>query len=95
MDGVHERTRELSISSRQNGNEIMVQVTDCGVGLRAPEAVFEPFYTTKPSGMGIGFAICRTITEAHDGRLWATPNSPQGTIFAFALPISTANSPQS
>ena len=95
MDGVHERTRELSISSRQSGNEVTVQVRDCGVGLSAPEAVFEPFYTTKPSGMGIGLAICRTITEAHDGRLWAMPNSPHGTTFTFALPISTVNSAQS
>jgi len=94
MDGVHERTRELSISSRQNGNEITVQVTDCGVGLRTPEVVFDPFYTTKPSGMGMGLAICRTITEAHDGRLWAIPNSPHGTTFAFALGISNpSNAP--
>jgi PAS domain S-box-containing protein len=92
MDDVHERTRELSISSRQMGDEITVHVTDCGVGLSAPEAVFDAFYTTKPNGMGMGLAICRTITEAHDGRLWAMPNAPHGTTFAFALRISAENS---
>jgi signal transduction histidine kinase len=49
--------------------------------------VFEPFFTTKPNGMGMGLAICRSIIQAHDGRLWAERNEPKGTRFVFTLPI--------
>lgn len=95
MDGIHDRIRELSVSSRQKGDEVTVQVTDCGVGLVEPDSVFEPFYTTKPNGMGMGLAICRTIVEAHDGRLWTIPAAPHGTTFAFALRAEPQPVPQS
>jgi signal transduction histidine kinase len=63
-------------------------VRDSGPGL-APESVdrlFESFYTTKPGGLGIGLSICRSIIEAHQGRLWATANTPRGAVFQFTLP---------
>jgi signal transduction histidine kinase len=72
---------------------VCVAVRDTGHGLR-PESLprlFEPFYTTKPDGMGMGLAICRSIIEAHGGRLWADANEPRGALFQFTLP-DAANS---
>jgi signal transduction histidine kinase len=66
----------------------MVAVQDSGPGL-APatvERLFEAFYTTKPGGLGLGLSICRSIIEAHGGRLWMTPNLPRGAIFHFTVP---------
>jgi signal transduction histidine kinase len=65
-------------------------VRDTGPGLH-PESLprlFEPFYTTKPDGMGMGLSICRSIIEAHGGRLWATACEPQGALYQFAIPIN-------
>jgi signal transduction histidine kinase len=65
-----------------------VAVGDSGQGIDPPnlERVFDAFYTTKPSGMGMGLSICRSIVEAHEGRLWAEANEPRGTVFRFTLP---------
>jgi signal transduction histidine kinase len=65
-----------------------VTVRDTGPGLdvKNSERVFEAFYTTKPSGMGMGLSICRSIIEAHGGRLWASANEPQGAMLQFRLP---------
>jgi signal transduction histidine kinase len=66
---------------------VMVTVRDWGPGLK-PESLnhlFDPFYSTKPSGLGMGLSICRSITEAHGGRLWATANTPRGAVFQFTL----------
>jgi signal transduction histidine kinase len=52
--------------------------------------VFDPYYTTKPHGMGMGLAICRSIVDAHSGRLWASPNEPCGAVFQFTLPLIQA-----
>jgi signal transduction histidine kinase len=63
-------------------------VRDTGLGLR-PESLprlFEPFYTTKPEGMGMGLSICRSIVEAHGGRLWASACEPRGALFQFTIP---------
>ena len=68
-------------------NTVRVEVRDVGPGLKAPERIFEPFFTTKENGMGMGLAICRSIIESHNGRLWAISNQPRGTILAFTLPI--------
>ena len=89
MSGASDGTRELLISSRKaNLGGVLVEVRDSGPGL-APETlehVFEAFYTTKPSGLGMGLSICRSIVEAHGGRLWASANLPRGASFQFALP---------
>ena len=89
MSGMSEGPRELLISTAKTDSEgVLVAVRDSGPGL-APESVdrlFESFYTTKPGGLGMGLSICRSIIEAHHGRLWATANTPHGAIFQFTLP---------
>jgi signal transduction histidine kinase len=67
---------------------VLVAVKDAGVGLDPPSLarLFEPFYTTKPEGMGLGLAIRRSIVEAHGGKLWATPNAGPGVTVYFTLP---------
>jgi signal transduction histidine kinase len=67
-------------------NQIEVAVIDHGHGLTDPERLFEPFFSTKSEGLGMGLNICRTIIESHHGRLWATSNPEGGTIFRFTLP---------
>jgi C4-dicarboxylate-specific signal transduction histidine kinase len=80
--------RELRISTESTKEEVRVAVRDTGSGLGADnlQLPFEPFYTTKPSGMGMGLSISRAIVEEHGGRLWAGENEPQGALFQFALP---------
>jgi PAS domain S-box-containing protein len=89
MSGSDEGSRELLISTEEDGaNRVRVAVRDTGPGL-TPESfahLFDAFYTTKPGGMGMGLSICRSIIEAHGGRMWATANVPQGAAFQFALP---------
>ena len=70
------------------GGGVLVAVRDSGPGLNPTNAerVFEPFYTTKPQGMGMGLAICRSIIEAHGGRMWASANEPRGAVFQFIMP---------
>jgi signal transduction histidine kinase len=79
----------VQISTAQDlSNGVLVVVRDSGPGLN-PEGLkrlFDPFYTTKPGGMGMGLAICRSIVEAHGGRVWAAANAPQGASFQFSLP---------
>jgi PAS domain S-box-containing protein len=81
--------RELLLSTKATGeNELLISVRDCGTGL-APELashVFQPFFTTKPMGMGLGLSISRRIIEGHGGRLWASPNPLHGVTFQFTLP---------
>jgi PAS domain S-box-containing protein len=86
--------RELLISTQQDGTEIVVAVRDTGPGIdpKQLERVFEAFYTTKPSGTGMGLSICRSIIDAHGGRLWAEPNEPRGAVFQFTLPGAEARS---
>jgi signal transduction histidine kinase len=89
MQSVTDRPRELVIRSRQDEtHRVLVSVTDCGVGISAENAdrLFNAFFTTKSGGMGMGLSICRSIMEAHDGRLWATANVPHGATFQFTLP---------
>jgi PAS domain S-box-containing protein len=88
MRDVGEDERELLISSRNEPDGVSVEVRDSGPGFApaALEGVFEAFYTTKPGGLGMGLSICRSIIEAHGGRLWASANLPRGASFQFALP---------
>src|SRR6267142_2813527 len=82
-------TRELAIKSQQAENEqVVVTVSDTGIGLPAQQAdqIFQPFFTTKSHGTGMGLSISRSIVESHGGRLWAADNSPRGASFHFALP---------
>jgi C4-dicarboxylate-specific signal transduction histidine kinase len=92
MRDVGEDERELFISTRNEPDGVSVEVRDSGPGFApaALERVFEAFYTTKPSGLGLGLSICRSIIEAHNGRLWASPNVPRGAIFGFIAPAHTA-----
>jgi PAS domain S-box-containing protein len=92
MRDISEGERELLISSRNEPDGVSVEVRDSGPGFApaALERVFEAFYSTKPSGVGLGLSICRSIIEAHNGRLWASPNVPRGAIFRFIAPAHPA-----
>jgi len=91
-----EGARVLCVRSETNdGGEAIVSVADTGTGLGGQdcERIFNPLFTTKPGGMGMGLSICRSIIEAHDGRLWVAPNKPAGTVFQFMLPPDGAGRP--
>lgn len=90
MEDVHDRPRELAIRSAADGEGAMlVSVADCGVGIheQAIDRLFTPFFTTKSGGMGMGLSICRSIVEAHGGRLSAAPNQSGGATFQITLPL--------
>jgi len=90
MDPVLDRPRKLFVRSRCQGRDsVLVEIRDCGVGLKDPDKVFDAFFTTKENGMGMGLAICRSIVEAHNGRLWAASGEGAGTTFSFTLPVHT------
>jgi signal transduction histidine kinase len=95
MSDIAEGERDLLISSRNEPDGVSVEVRDSGPGFdsAAVERVFEAFYTTKPGGLGLGLSICRSIIEAHNGRLWASPNVPRGAIFCFTAPAHPAAAP--
>ena len=80
--------RELLISTEQDHKGVLVAVRDSGPGIDPShlERVFDAFHTTKSSGMGMGLSICRSIIEAHGGRLWAEANEPRSSVFQFTLP---------
>jgi PAS domain S-box-containing protein len=91
MSTVDDRPRELLIrTERDEANHVRLSVKDSGVGFtpQTAEKTFEPFYTTKTDGMGIGLFISRSIIEAHQGRLWATPNDGPGATFSFVIPCT-------
>jgi PAS domain S-box-containing protein len=89
LSGVEDGARELRIiTGRTESDAVLVAVQDSGPGL-APamlEHLFEAFHTTKPRGLGLGLSICRSIIEAHGGRLWASANMPRGSVFQFTVP---------
>ena len=90
MVGAAREHRQLTIRSGRDGEDsVCVSVADCGAGIHPEklEQVFEPFYTTKPHGMGLGLAVCRTIISAHAGKLWVANNPGPGATFHFTLPV--------
>ena len=95
MSAVNEGARDLLVSTGQSrANGVLVAVRDSGPGIDPEhiERVFEAFYTTKSSGVGMGLSICRSIIDAHGGRLWADANEPRGAVFQFTLPNAQGNS---
>jgi len=94
MSTTVENLRALTIKSMLEAGNVMITVEDSGIGIDAKNAekIFEAFFTTKRTGMGMGLAICRSIIEAHDGRLWASPGNSHGTIFHVVLPTGAHNS---
>jgi signal transduction histidine kinase len=80
--------RQLNLVITDQSPIVEIAVIDRGHGLRDPERLFEPFYSTKSEGLGMGLNICRTIIESHHGRLWAEANPEGGTIFRFTLPCA-------
>jgi signal transduction histidine kinase len=95
MNGVEalsaaDHPRTLTITSRPSArDEVHICVADTGAGVDAVsmDRVFDSFFTTKATGMGMGLSICRSIIAAHGGRIWLEPNAPHGAIFQFTLPV--------
>jgi signal transduction histidine kinase len=89
-DSAHGQRRIQIRSGNDESGGVLVAVTDSGLGLDLARAdrLFDAFFTTKPEGMGMGLSICRSIIDAHGGRLWASPNLPNGTVFQFILPAA-------
>ncbi|WP_157784289.1 sensor histidine kinase, partial [Sinorhizobium fredii] len=94
MSDVDDGNRNLRITAGRDDDNVFVSVQDSGPGLTQVtlERVFEPFYTTKPTGLGVGLSICRSIIEAHKGGLWATNAAKGGAVFSFTVPITSATS---
>jgi PAS domain S-box-containing protein len=89
IEAMKDESGELSVTSkRTEKGELLISVSDSGIGLpgEEPERIFEAFFTTKPQGTGMGLSISRRIVESHGGRLWASPNTRRGTTFQFTLP---------
>jgi predicted ATPase/signal transduction histidine kinase len=91
MQSITDRPREIVIRSEQDdAQQVRVTVMDCGVGFASETAgqLFNTFFTTKSSGLGMGLSICRSIIELHRGRIWAVPNAPHGATIHFTLPLN-------
>jgi two-component system sensor kinase FixL len=88
MEHIEAEARELIVQTARDEAGVLVSVRDAGVGLDEHniDRIFDTFFTTKPGGLGMGLAICRSIVEAHGGRLWATANTDRGATFQFTLP---------
>jgi signal transduction histidine kinase len=91
MNTVDDRPRELLIRTERQDDHVRLSVKDAGVGFdpRRVDKLFEPFYSTKNDGMGVGLSVSRSIIENHQGRLWAVPNDGQGATFLFSVPCQT------
>jgi C4-dicarboxylate-specific signal transduction histidine kinase len=90
LEGAPDSARVVRIESQVlRGEAVLISIRDTGCGLDrgTAERMFEAFFTTKPSSMGLGLAICRSIIERHGGLLWATPNQKAGTTFRFTVPL--------
>jgi C4-dicarboxylate-specific signal transduction histidine kinase len=91
LSATEERLKSLAIRSRRDGDNLVVDVQDEGMGIANLETIFEPFTTTKETGMGMGLAICRSIVEAHAGRIWVVRNEIRGVTFSFSLPTEPSD----
>ncbi|MDM0022432.1 PAS domain-containing sensor histidine kinase [Variovorax saccharolyticus] len=90
MSAIRDRQRQVVIRTNRDGDQsVRLSVQDAGVGIdiEDPEKIFQPFFTTKRSGMGIGLSLSRTIIESHSGRIWVEPNADGGATFAFTIPV--------
>jgi len=90
MASITNRPREMLIRSQlHEEGQVLVAVLDSGIGIdsETAEKVFSAYFTTKPSGMGMGLSISRSIIRSHGGRLWAAPNPDHGAAFQFTVPI--------
>ena len=97
MDSATSGARKLKLRTEVNpGNSVVIMVADTGPGIvpEMADKIFQPFFTTKPRGMGMGLSICKSIIEAHEGRLIATPGELCGAVFWIHLPNATANAEQ-
>jgi len=80
----------VSTESNENGDVLtIVEDSGSGIDLQVLDCIFDPMFTTKPEGMGLGLSICRSIVEGHGGRLWVSPNPAGGSIFQFSIPGAT------
>jgi C4-dicarboxylate-specific signal transduction histidine kinase len=88
MSEVDPRDRLLKVRNWVHDDEAILEVRNCGAGIseEAFPSLFNPFFTTKADGLGMGLVICRSIIEFHEGRIWATSNQDQGSVFSTALP---------
>lgn len=86
--GADSEIRRLGVRINRVGDVVQTAISDSGPGVEVPSKIFEPFYTTKGHGMGMGLAICRSIITSHGGRLWVEKNEPRGAVFIFTLPIA-------
>jgi signal transduction histidine kinase len=93
LDGDDRSVKPVLIRTAVVDGMITVEVEDDGIGLTDDQLprMFEPFYTTKPGGMGLGLAICQTIVSAHDGSVTVSRNASRGTTFSFSLPARAAS----
>jgi signal transduction histidine kinase len=90
MESIADRPQILRVKSEiGEADVVVVAIADSGIGIDPDklDRLFDSFFTTKPHGMGMGLSICRSIIEAHNGRLWASPGTPYGSVFRFELPI--------
>jgi signal transduction histidine kinase len=90
MQSITDRPRELTVRAEpDDARQVRITVADISVGFSADSAdrLFNAFFTTKSSGMGMGLSICRSIIELHGGRIWAVPNAPHGASIQFTLPL--------
>jgi C4-dicarboxylate-specific signal transduction histidine kinase len=80
---------KVTVRTQRQSEVLQIEVHDSGGGLLDREPVFDPFYTTKPQGMGMGLAISRSIVQSHGGKLWVQETAPAGARFIFTLPLTT------
>jgi two-component system sensor histidine kinase DctS len=92
MAGTAPEARAIRVATAAGPDGVTVSIADRGAGIppEVREHLFQPFYTTKAEGMGMGLNICRSILELHGGRVWADPNPGGGTIFSFSIPAEPA-----